>query len=215
MLNLQHHSTRHNPSIERTRTGRALQALISFWALRALPARAAHVKRWASQTPTMNEQDSLHAAIYESVKLHDHDPSWPVAFLAERGRLISLFADQFVELEHIGSTAIPGLKAKPIIDILAGVKSMAVAEALTEPLCRSGYTTSVELNETLGDRKWFMRWANGHRTHHLHVVVHDAEPWSERMRFRDARVPGHGVARLDALAPKSLVWRETYSPVRN
>ena len=38
---------RPNPSIERTRTGMALQALISFWALRALPARAAHVKRWA------------------------------------------------------------------------------------------------------------------------------------------------------------------------
>ena len=134
----------------------------------------------------MDDQESLHAAIYEDVKLHDYDPSWPVAFLAERERLISLLPTQFVELQHIGSTAIPGLKAKPIIDILAGVKSMAVAEALTEPLCRSGYTTSVEFNETLGDRKWFMRWANGHCIHHLHVVVHDAEPWSERMRFRDA-----------------------------
>ena len=134
----------------------------------------------------MDDQESLHAAIYENVKLHDYDPSWPVAFLAERERLISLLPTQFVELQHIGSTAIPGLKAKPIIDILAGVRTMAVAEALTEPLCRSGYTTSTEFNETLGDRKWFMRWANGHRTHHLHVVVHGAEPWTERMRFRDA-----------------------------
>ena len=133
----------------------------------------------------MNEHDSLHAAIYEIGKLYDHDASWPAAFLVERERLISLFPAQFVEVAHIGSTAIPGLKAKPIIDIMAGVKSMAVAEALAEPLCQSGYTTSVEFNKTLGDRKWFMRWANGRRTHHLHVVVHGAKPWSERIRFRD------------------------------
>ena len=63
---------------------------------------------------------------------------------------------------------------------------MTVAEAITEALCRAGYTTSAEFNETLGDRKWFMRWANGHSTHHLHVVVHGADPWNERMRFRDA-----------------------------
>ncbi|MEO7548160.1 MAG: GrpB family protein, partial [Ramlibacter sp.] len=97
----------------------------------------------------MDAHESLHAAIHEKVKLHDYDPSWPAAFLAERERLHSLFPGQFVELAHIGSTAIPGLKAKPIIDILAGVESMAVAEALTEPLCRSGYTTSAEFNETL------------------------------------------------------------------
>ena len=134
----------------------------------------------------MNEHDSLHAAIYEIVKLYDHDASWPAAFLVERERLISLFPAQFVEVEHIGSTAIPGLKAKPIIDILAGVKSMAVAEALAESLCRSGYTMSAEFNKTLVDRKWFMRSANGRRTHHLHVVVHGAKPWNERILFRDA-----------------------------
>jgi GrpB-like predicted nucleotidyltransferase (UPF0157 family) len=134
----------------------------------------------------MNAQDSLIAAIYEEVELHEYDPSWPAMYSAESERLSSLLPGVFIDLEHIGSTAVPGLHAKPIIDILAGVESMATAESVAELICLSGYTTSAEFNETLNDRKWFMRWANGHRTHHLHVVVHDSKAWHERLRFRNA-----------------------------
>lgn len=134
----------------------------------------------------MNEQQSLDAAIHEEVKLHEYDLRWPAAFAAERERLLALLPGVFLDVQHIGSTAVPGLAAKPIIDILAGVKSMAVAVSLATPLCQSGYTTSAEFNKSLTDRQWFMRWANGHRTHHLHVVVHDGEAWHVRLRFRDA-----------------------------
>jgi GrpB-like predicted nucleotidyltransferase (UPF0157 family) len=134
----------------------------------------------------MNAQESLIAAIYEEVELHEYDASWPASYAAERERLSSLLPNVFIDLEHIGSTAVPGLRAKPIIDILAGVESIATAEAIAERICLSGYTTSAEFNETLADRKWFMRWQNGHRTHHLHVVVHDSKAWRERLRFRNA-----------------------------
>jgi len=134
----------------------------------------------------MDEQESLHAAIHEKVALHNHDSRWPALFAAERDRLFAVLPGSFIAIEHIGSTAVPGLIAKPIIDLLAGVESMAAAEAVAEPLCRSGYTTSAEFNATLTDRKWFMRWAAGHRTHHLHVVVHRGSVWQERLRFRDA-----------------------------
>lgn len=133
----------------------------------------------------MTEDPSLLAAIHEQVELQPHDPSWPSRFAAERDRLLALLPGVFVDIQHIGSTAVPGLAAKPVIDILAGVESMAVAEALAEPLCRNGYTTSAEFNRSLADRRWFMRWAEGRRTHHLHVVVHGAEPWHQRLRFRD------------------------------
>lgn len=133
----------------------------------------------------MNEQESLLAAIHENVLLQEYDPSWLEAFTLERSRLLMLFPVKFADIQHIGSTAVPGLVAKPIIDILAGVESMAVAKALAEPLCRSGYITSAEFNKTLTDRQWFMRWANGHRTHHLHIVVHGSAPWNERLYFRD------------------------------
>lgn len=167
----------------------------------------------------MNDQDSLLAAINEKIELQDHDPSWPARFAQERDRLISLFPGTFIEVQHIGSTAIPGLPAKPVIDILAGVESMAVAESVAAPLCQSGYTTSAEFNASLVDRKWFMRWHDGHRTHHLHVVVHRSRVWREHIRFRDALRAQPELARRYAelksqLAAKHALDRETYTEAK-
>lgn len=134
----------------------------------------------------MNEQQSLWAAIHEEVKLYPCDPVWPQAYATEQERLLSVLPGLFIDVQHIGSTAVPGLAAKPIIDILAGVTSMAAAESVIAPLCDSGYTTSAEYNATLSDRKWLMRWADGRRTHHLHVVVHEGPVWREWLCFRDA-----------------------------
>ena len=133
----------------------------------------------------MTKDESLLAAIDEAVRLHPYDPSWPEAFAAERGRLASLLPGVFTEIEHIGSTAVPGMLAKPVIDLMAGVESMARARSIAEHVCNSGYTTSTAFNETLVDRQWFMRWAEGHRTHHLHVVVHGGDVWREHLAFRD------------------------------
>jgi GrpB-like predicted nucleotidyltransferase (UPF0157 family) len=134
----------------------------------------------------MTDQESLQAAINEDIALHAHDDAWPALFAAERARLMALFPGSFIAIEHFGSTAVPGLAAKPVIDMMAGVASMAVARSLAGPLCASGYTTSQEFNATLTDRQWFMRWANGHRTHHLHLVVMGSQPWTDRLLFRDA-----------------------------
>jgi GrpB-like predicted nucleotidyltransferase (UPF0157 family) len=135
----------------------------------------------------MTDEESLQAAIHEEVRLRDPDPAWPARFEAERDRLHGLLPGRFIDIQHIGSTAVPGLVAKPVIDLLAGVDGMASADQVVEVLTRSGrYTTSAEFNRTLADRRWLMRWADGHRTHHLHVVVHGSAAWHERLRFRDA-----------------------------
>jgi GrpB-like predicted nucleotidyltransferase (UPF0157 family) len=134
----------------------------------------------------MTDEESLLAAIHEDVTLCPYDPSWPAMFEAERDRLLAIFPAKFIDIQHIGSTAVHGLSSKPVVDILAGVGSMAAAEELVEPLCRSGYTTSAEFNSTLPDSRWFMRWTNGHRTHHLHVTVHGGTFWMQRVGFRDA-----------------------------
>lgn len=133
----------------------------------------------------MTESESLERAIHEDVALCPYDPAWPSLFLVERERLISLYPSLLLDVQHFGSTAIPGMPAKPIIDLLAGVESMAVAESLVEPLLSSSYTTSAEFNATLTGRRWFMRWTNGRRTHHLHVVVLGGTEWRRRLRFRD------------------------------
>jgi GrpB-like predicted nucleotidyltransferase (UPF0157 family) len=164
----------------------------------------------------MTEQKSLLAAIHEEVRLHPYDASWPSKFGTERQRLTSLLPGVFLEIEHIGSTAVPGMPAKPIIDLLAGVESMAVAKSIAGRICASGYTTSTEFNETLVDRAWFMRWADGHRTHHLHVVVQDGGVWRERLAFRDAlRSSPPFAARYAALkrqlAARHVTDREAYT----
>lgn len=123
-------------------------------------------------------------AINEEIRLAPYDDRWPLQFAEERERLRAGFP-RVLKIEHVGSTAVPGLQAKPIIDILAGVESMAVADRLFEPLLAHGYTTSREFNATLADRRWFMRSANGRRTHHLHVVVAGDPTWTQWLRFRD------------------------------
>ena len=133
----------------------------------------------------MTENDSLEHAIHEAVQLSPYSPDWPRVFRTEQERLSRLFP-QSMAIEHIGSTVIEGMEAKPIFDMLAGVASMDVARSLAKPLCQSGYTTSIQFNASLTDRQWFMRWADGHRTHYLHVVVHEGAVWQVRLKFRDA-----------------------------
>ena len=157
----------------------------------------------------MSDQESLMAAIYEEVALHPYDAAWPDRYMQERGRLLSLFPATFIDIQHIGSTAVPAMVAKPIIDLLAGVASMAVAESLTKTLCNSGYTTSAEFNAALTDRKWFMRWDNGHRTHHLHVVVHGGSVWKQHLRFRDALRSNPRLAADYAVLKTDLAARHT------
>ncbi len=141
----------------------------------------------------MTDEESLRQAIHEHVALKAHDPQWKVLFAAEQARLMNLFV-QIRAVEHIGSTAIDGVTAKPVIDMLAGVADMRLAKALAAPLCANGYTTSAEFNASLMDRQWFMRHAGGHRTHHLHVVVHEGAVWKERLKFRDALRADSGLA---------------------
>ena len=95
-----------------------------------------------------------------------------------------------MDVQHFGSTAIPSMLARPIIQLLGGVASVAVADALVMPLLQSGSTMSAEFNGALTDRRWLMGRANGPRTQHVHLVVTGSVEWQRRLRFRDAlRVP--------------------------
>lgn len=158
-------------------------------------------------------------AIHEEIRLAPYDDRWPLQFADERERLRTRFA-HVSKIEHVGSTAVPGLQAKPIIDILAGVESMAVADRLFEPLLAHGYTTSREFNATLADRRWFMRSANGRRTHHLHVVVAGDPTWTQWLRFRDVlRADGvlaqqYGALKAE-LAAKYRHDREAYTHAKS
>ena len=152
--------------------------------------------------------DQAHdAAISEPIRLVPHDPSWASAFAAEQQRLLSLFPLELRSIEHIGSTAIPGIAAKPIVDMLAGVDSMAVADALFEQVLRHGYSTSRAFNEMLPDRRWFMLSANGRRSHHLHVVVFESPTWRKHLLFRDRLRSNEALAQAYAELKAALAVR--------
>lgn len=153
----------------------------------------------------MTESESLKRAIHEDVALYPYDAHWPDLFLAEHESLLSLFPTQLLDVQHFGSTAIPGMSAKPIIDLLGGVASMGVADAMMAPLLQSHYTTSAEFNATLTDRRWLMRWADGRRTHHLHLVVLGSTAWERRLRFRDAVRADPSLAERYARLKRDLV----------
>ena len=168
----------------------------------------------------MSDEQSLAAAVNEPVALCAHDPAWAQAFELERDRLRALLPGAFVAIEHIGSTAVPGLAAKSIIDIMAAVESLEGVETLIERLCDNGYTTSAEFNASLTNRKWLMRWRDGHRTHHLHIVVAESAQWHDRLAFRNALRNEPALARRYAelkteLAVRHQDDREAYTDAKS
>lgn len=128
---------------------------------------------------------SIREALDEPVTLVAHDPAWAEAFQRERTRLLERFGGRLLEVRHIGSTAVPGLAAKPVIDLLGGVTTMSEAHSLVPELCGFGYAFHEAGNRTFADRQWLFRERDGHRTHHLHLVVHAGKAWQDRVRFRE------------------------------
>jgi GrpB-like predicted nucleotidyltransferase (UPF0157 family) len=170
----------------------------------------------ASVVPDPKDDDFLSRAIVEPVVLIDHDPAWAAAFEAERDRLMRALPDTFVAIEHIGSTAVPGLRTKPVLDLLAGVRTMDEAFALNAIAQDFGYGAPPEYNAPLETRQWFMRQSGGRRTHHLHVVVHDGDEWRVRVAFRDrlrrdATLRADYVALKDDLARRYADDRDAYT----
>ncbi len=164
----------------------------------------------------MGADDDLQRAIVEPVVLYDHDPAWPAAFEAERARLTAALPGTFVAIEHIGSTAVPGLRTKPVIDLLAGVRTIDEAYALNAIAAGFGYGAPPEYNAALKTRQWFMRQSGGRRTHHLHVVVHGGDEWNVRVAFRDrlrrdATLRAAYTALKDDLARRHAGDRDAYT----
>ena len=129
------------------------------------------------------EDESLKKAIEEELYLVDHDPEWINRFGEEKKRLNTILKGTPYEICHVGSTAIPELKAKPIVDIIIGLDSLETADSLIPVLLDGGYVTSEEFNRTLEDRRWLMRHKDGKRLFHLHLVVENSPIWHEYVGF--------------------------------
>ncbi|HEY5538125.1 MAG TPA: GrpB family protein [Thermoplasmata archaeon] len=115
----------------------------------------------------------------------DYDPGWPATYEAEKGLLLRTIGDHVVGIEHIGSTAVPGLAAKPIIDIMVGLRRLEDAAPTIEPLRSIDYEYVPEYEAEIPERRYFRKGPPGGRTHHLHMVVHGGPLWEKHLLFRD------------------------------
>lgn len=120
-----------------------------------------------------------------TVVLAPHDPAWAGAFADEAGRIRAALDARPAEVAHVGSTAVPGLSAKPILDLMVGVAPDRDVAAYVAPLQAIGYAYRGE--HGLPGRHYFVRDdASGRRTHHLHLVATDGAIWRAHLAFRDA-----------------------------
>jgi len=119
------------------------------------------------------------------IEIVDYDTTWPRQFEEEKGRILAAIGRHVAAVEHIGSTAVPGLAAKPIIDILVGLRSLADATNCIDPLKGLGYEYVPQWEAELPERRYFRRVVPRPRTHHIHMVETTSEFWRRQLLFRD------------------------------
>jgi GrpB-like predicted nucleotidyltransferase (UPF0157 family) len=117
----------------------------------------------------------------DRVELVDYDPSWAELFERERSMLGPIFDGAALGIEHIGSTSVPDLCAKPIVDVLVGLRELALTGYQIDAMERLGYAYLGE--HGLPGRLFFRKHP---RTHHVHVVEYGGEHWDRQITFRDA-----------------------------
>lgn len=144
-----------------------------------------------------------------SVEVVNYDPRWPRQFAAERDLLAEALPGALA-VEHIGSTSVPGLCAKPTIDVMAVVEDLADVVARREPLARIGYEYRPD-SFAAGEGHMFLRkMADGRRTHHLHAVA-AASPLPDEYRlFRDYLTANPETAHRYGVIKRTLAARFAY-----
>jgi GrpB-like predicted nucleotidyltransferase (UPF0157 family) len=117
------------------------------------------------------------------VEIVPYDASWPTLFDEEQQRLLQRIDQWLVgPVEHIGNTAVPGLAAKPVIDIIAAVATLEASRPALVALADLGYCYAPYRPEL---EHWFCKPSPAFRTHHLHLVPFQSSQWLEPIAFRD------------------------------
>jgi GrpB-like predicted nucleotidyltransferase (UPF0157 family) len=158
----------------------------------------------------------------DEVEVVNYDPRWPTLFDEEANRLRAALDPSLISgLEHFGSTAVPGLSAKPIIDILIAVRSLADAQtSFVEALRKLDYVYWAENPKK--DQMFFVKGMppfGSRRSHHVHVTETHGEMW-QRLAFRDYLRAHPGEAEIyeqlkRRLATEHQTDREAYTDAKS
>jgi len=121
------------------------------------------------------------------IVIADYDPRWPSMFEEEKNRLIKDIGQWALDIQHIGSTSVSGLGAKPVIDIMIGVRTLQEADTYClVPVSNLGYEYIKKYEDQMPYRRYFSKSRNENvLEHHIHLVEKGSEFWVRHLAFRD------------------------------
>jgi GrpB-like predicted nucleotidyltransferase (UPF0157 family) len=119
----------------------------------------------------------------KKVRISSYNSEWKKIYKKEKELLFSVLGDQVLDIQHIGSTSVPGVKSKPIIDIVVVVKKIKDAENLIESVEKLGYEYKHEAG--VRGRRFFVKGSEKNRTHYIHMVKLDGKQWKNLTNFRE------------------------------
>lgn len=117
------------------------------------------------------------------IRVVAHDPQWSEQFEQEAEELTAIFGQEIVAVHHIGSTAIPGILAKPIIDVLVEVQDIERIDTFNQEMIERGYLPKGEFG--IAGRRFFIKGAEESRSHHIHVFQTGDPEFERHLAFRD------------------------------
>ena len=152
---------------------------------------------WPSSPPPLGlKRGELYLSPYRD--------EWPVLFEAEKRIIAAAIGNHIADIQHVGSTSVPGMRAKPILDIAIAVEGFETARVCIEPLIGLGYMFKGE--NGIPRRHYFQKGEPC--THHVHMVEETSEEWTKLILFRDHlrsdRSVAEGYGRLKAALVDSL-----------
>ena len=117
--------------------------------------------------------------------LVDYNSDWPQVLEQEHSLLLRTLGDSVAQIEHIGSTAVPGLTSKPIIDIMVGLTDFSMADSLVPKIVNLSYTYFPEFEDVMPNRRFFKKLFDDTATHHIHMTGIDSKFWQRHLLFRN------------------------------
>jgi GrpB-like predicted nucleotidyltransferase (UPF0157 family) len=121
----------------------------------------------------------------EKIIIKEYDPKWQKLYEIEHDNIMEAIGHYVADIQHIGSTAVPGLAAKPIIDIMIGLRRLLDAQDCIMPIEAMEYEYVPEFEDEFPERRYFRKSKKGIRTHQIHMVEIDTPFWKRHLLFRD------------------------------
>ena len=141
-----------------------------------------------------------------TIELRKYDSTWQQQFECEKQKILTAAGNWIIAVEHIGSTSIPNMLAKPTIDIAIGVTSLSLADQhLLDIFEKWEYLYLQKLEAHIPERRYLQKLdAEGRHLFHLHILLHDGELWKNHLRFRNHLICDPEEAKAYAVLKRAL-----------